>query len=50
MAKMGYASGLVIGLSIGYMVFSTGKPQWLVMMVEGDQQKKDRRARRRHRI
>ncbi|ESR55512.1 hypothetical protein CICLE_v10023754mg [Citrus x clementina] len=33
MAKMGYASGLVIGLSIGYMVFSTGKPQWLVMMV-----------------
>ncbi|ESR55505.1 hypothetical protein CICLE_v10023563mg, partial [Citrus x clementina] len=49
MVKMGYASGLVIGLSIGYMVFSTGKPQWLVMMVGEDQQKKDRRARRRHR-
>ncbi|KAH9723679.1 Receptor-like protein 7 [Citrus sinensis] len=49
MAKMGYASGLVIGLSIGYMVFSTGKPQWLVMMVEEDQQKKVRGARRRHR-
>ncbi|ESR55497.1 hypothetical protein CICLE_v10018961mg [Citrus x clementina] len=49
MAKMGYASGLVIGLSIGYMVFSTGKPQWFVRMVEGDQQKNVRRARRRHR-
>ncbi|KAH9779630.1 Receptor-like protein 6 [Citrus sinensis] len=47
MAKMGYASGLVIGLSIGYMVFSTGKPQWFVRMVEGDQQKNVRRARRR---
>lgn len=49
MAKMGYASGLVIGLSIGYMVFSTGKPQWFVRMVEGDQQKNVRRARQRHR-
>ena len=38
MAKIGYASGLVIGLSIGYMVFSAGKPQWSVRMVEGDHQ------------
>ncbi|KAH9779615.1 Receptor-like protein 7 [Citrus sinensis] len=49
MAKMGYASGLVIGLSIGYMVFSTGKPHWFVRLVEEDQQKNVRRARRRHR-
>ncbi|KAL5735776.1 hypothetical protein ACOSP7_030232 [Xanthoceras sorbifolium] len=31
---MGYGSGLVIGLSMGYIVFSTGKPWWLVSMVE----------------
>ncbi|ESR55514.1 hypothetical protein CICLE_v10023358mg [Citrus x clementina] len=50
MAKMGYAFGLVIGLSIGYMVFSAGKPQWFARMVEGDhQQMKARRAKRRQR-
>lgn len=46
MAKMGYASGLVIGLSIGYMVFSTGKPHWFVRLVEEDQQKNVRRDRK----
>ncbi|ESR59426.1 hypothetical protein CICLE_v10015570mg [Citrus x clementina] len=33
-AKMGYGSGLAIGLSIGYIVFGTGKPRWLVRMIE----------------
>ncbi|XP_024046694.1 receptor-like protein 9DC3 [Citrus clementina] len=33
-AMMGYASGLVIGFSIGYMAFATGRPRWLVRMVE----------------
>ncbi|ESR55511.1 hypothetical protein CICLE_v10023797mg [Citrus x clementina] len=47
MAKLGYASGVVIGLSIGYMVFSIGRPRWLVKMVERDQQKKVRRPRHR---
>ncbi|XP_044472668.1 receptor-like protein 9DC3 [Mangifera indica] len=42
-AMMGYGSGLVIGLSIGYIVFSTGKPWWLVKMVESGQQKIVRR-------
>ncbi|KAH9741462.1 Receptor like protein 22 [Citrus sinensis] len=28
LAKLGYASGVVIGLSIGYMAFVTGRPQW----------------------
>ncbi|ESR61446.1 hypothetical protein CICLE_v10018299mg, partial [Citrus x clementina] len=28
-AMMGYASGLVIGFSIGYMAFATGRPRWL---------------------
>ncbi|XP_057988914.1 receptor-like protein 9DC3 [Hevea brasiliensis] len=27
---MGYASGLVIGVAIGYIMFQTGKPQWFV--------------------
>ena len=31
---MGYGSGLIIGLSMGYIVFSTGKPWWFVSMVE----------------
>ncbi|KAH9779617.1 Receptor-like protein 6 [Citrus sinensis] len=50
MAKLGYASGLVIGLSIGYMVLSIGGPRWLVKMVERDQQNKVRRPRPRHRM
>ncbi|KAJ0113563.1 hypothetical protein Patl1_03529 [Pistacia atlantica] len=33
-AMMGYGSGLVIGLSIGYIVFTTRKPEWLIRMVE----------------
>ncbi|XP_006448691.2 receptor-like protein Cf-9 homolog [Citrus clementina] len=39
-AKMGYGSGLVIGLSIGYMVFVTGRPLWFVKMFEKKQSKK----------
>ena len=31
---MGYGSGLVIGLSMGYIVFSTGNPRWFVSRVE----------------
>ncbi|KAL5824005.1 hypothetical protein ACOSQ4_021905 [Xanthoceras sorbifolium] len=31
---MGYACGLVIGSSTGYMTLSTGKPKWIVSMVE----------------
>ncbi|KAH9789960.1 Receptor-like protein 33 [Citrus sinensis] len=40
-AKMGYASGLVIGLSIAYMVFATGRPWWFVKMIEEKQATKD---------
>ncbi|XP_031248861.1 receptor-like protein 34 [Pistacia vera] len=35
-AMMGYGSGLVIGLSMGYIVFTTRKPEWLIRMVERD--------------
>jgi hypothetical protein len=30
----GYACGAVFGLLLGYYVFLTGKPQWLVRLVE----------------
>lgn len=37
MAVMGYGSGFVIGLSMGYSVFATGWPKWFVRMVERKQ-------------
>ncbi|XP_024043100.1 receptor-like protein 9DC3 [Citrus clementina] len=49
-AKLGFASGVVIGLSIGYILLSIGRPRWLVKMVERDQQKKVRRRRPRDRM
>ncbi|KAK9226943.1 hypothetical protein WN943_011991 [Citrus x changshan-huyou] len=39
-AKIGYGSGLVIGMSIGYMVFSSGEPLWFMKMVVTWQSKK----------
>ncbi|BFG30176.1 hypothetical protein CerSpe_164500 [Prunus speciosa] len=30
---MGYASGVVIGISVGYLVLSNGTPDWLVKVV-----------------
>ncbi|KAG8484967.1 hypothetical protein CXB51_021834 [Gossypium anomalum] len=35
---MGYGSGVVLGLSLGYIVFTTGKPWWFVKKVERDWQ------------
>lgn len=32
---MGYGCGLVFGLEMGYIVFKTGKSQWLVRVFEG---------------
>ncbi|XP_044484984.1 receptor-like protein 7 [Mangifera indica] len=31
---MGYGCGLLLGLLIGYAVFSTGKPQWFLRIIE----------------
>ncbi|KAL1174982.1 hypothetical protein V6Z11_A04G054700 [Gossypium hirsutum] len=42
-AAMGYGSGLVIGLSMGYIVFTTGRPRWLVKMIKRNQEKRMRR-------
>ncbi|MBA0742649.1 hypothetical protein Gogos_015685, partial [Gossypium gossypioides] len=36
---MGYGCGLVLGLSMGYIVFTTGKPWWLIRIVERVQQR-----------
>ncbi|XP_022717774.1 receptor-like protein 12 [Durio zibethinus] len=39
-AMMGYGSGVVLGLSMGYIVFTTGRPWWIVRKIERDWQKK----------
>ncbi|KAL1103228.1 hypothetical protein V6Z11_D05G424200, partial [Gossypium hirsutum] len=31
---IGYGCGVVFGMSVGYVVFQTGKPKWLVNLVE----------------
>ncbi|KAA3472334.1 receptor-like protein 12 [Gossypium australe] len=36
---MGYGCGLVLGVSLGYIVLTTGKPRWLVMIIERVQQR-----------
>ncbi|KAJ9164540.1 hypothetical protein P3X46_024105 [Hevea brasiliensis] len=43
---MGYASGLVAGVAMGYIAFQTGKPQWFVTMVEAKQRKMGKRSMR----
>ncbi|GMJ05207.1 receptor like protein 20 [Hibiscus trionum] len=39
---MGYGSGLVFGISMAYVVFTTGRPWWLVRMIERDLKEKIR--------
>ncbi|MBA0771126.1 hypothetical protein Gotri_019644, partial [Gossypium trilobum] len=36
---MGYGCGLVLGVSLGYIVLTTGKPWWLVKIIERVQQR-----------
>ncbi|KAL1103307.1 hypothetical protein V6Z11_D05G430400 [Gossypium hirsutum] len=40
---IGYGCGVVFGMSVGYVVFLTGKPKWLVNLVENQQEKRRRR-------
>ncbi|XVE52923.1 hypothetical protein DITRI_Ditri02bG0163500 [Diplodiscus trichospermus] len=51
---VGYGCGVILGLIMGYLVFTTGKPQWLVRLVEADQPrrklKRPRIGRGRHGI
>ncbi|XP_031267571.1 receptor-like protein 33 [Pistacia vera] len=44
---IGYGCGMVFGLIMGYLVFSTGKPQWLIRIVEGEHRKKGRRPNKK---
>ncbi|XP_038697985.1 receptor-like protein 7 [Tripterygium wilfordii] len=46
---MGYSSGLVLGLSLGYIMFVTRKPEWLVRLIEGSWLKQVKRPNERHR-
>ncbi|OMO76617.1 hypothetical protein COLO4_25512 [Corchorus olitorius] len=37
-AAMGYGCGIVLGLSIGYIMFTIGRPWWIVRKIERDWQ------------
>ncbi|XP_031273141.1 receptor-like protein Cf-9 homolog [Pistacia vera] len=41
---IGYGCGMVFGMLIGYVVFSTGKPKWLAKIVEVEHHRKLGRA------
>ncbi|GLT35569.1 hypothetical protein SLA2020_100110 [Shorea laevis] len=47
-ALAGYGCGLVLGLSLGYIAFTIGKPWWVVKKVEKYQQKLVGRCNRSH--
>ncbi|KAH0987361.1 hypothetical protein GBA52_014538 [Prunus armeniaca] len=44
---MGYASGVVIGISVGYLVPSNGTPDWLVKVVGRKQRHRTREITQR---
>uniref|UniRef100_A0A2N9EP42 Leucine-rich repeat-containing N-terminal plant-type domain-containing protein n=1 Tax=Fagus sylvatica TaxID=28930 RepID=A0A2N9EP42_FAGSY len=43
---LGYGCGFMFGLGMGYLVFSLGRPKWLVNMVYGEQRNKVRRSKK----
>ncbi|TYI31790.1 hypothetical protein ES332_A04G009500v1 [Gossypium tomentosum] len=43
MALIGYGCGVVFGIFVGYVVFQTGKPKWLVNLVENQHEKRRKR-------
>ena len=42
----GYGCGFIFGLGLGYLVFSSGKPKWLVNIVYGKRHYKLRRSKK----
>ncbi|TYG71759.1 hypothetical protein ES288_D05G424100v1 [Gossypium darwinii] len=44
---IGYGCGVVFGMLVGYVVFQTGKPKWLVNLVENQHEKSRRRNQRK---
>ena len=48
--SMGYGCGTILGLVVGYLVFSTGKPKWFVGLIEKENHKNAKRqVQRGHR-
>ncbi|KAL5764871.1 hypothetical protein ACOSQ2_017465 [Xanthoceras sorbifolium] len=47
---IGYGFGTVLGMTMGYLVFSTGKPWWLVRIVEKENSRIARRLNNRCRV
>ena len=43
---LGYGWGFIFGLGLGYLVFSSGKPKWLVNIVYGKRHYKLRRSKK----
>ena len=43
---LGYGVGFMFGLGLGYLVFSSGKPKWLVNIVYGGRHNKVRRSKK----
>ena len=43
---LGYSCGFMFGLVLGYLVFSSGKPKWLVNIVYGGRHNKVRRSKK----
>ncbi|KAJ7963788.1 Receptor-like protein [Quillaja saponaria] len=44
---VGYGCGAIFGMSMGYFVFSKGKPKWLLRMIEGnDYHRSSKRVKR----
>ena len=43
---LGYGVGFMFGLGLGYLVFSSGKPIWLVNIFYGEQDNKVRRFKK----
>ncbi|OMP14166.1 hypothetical protein COLO4_00232 [Corchorus olitorius] len=42
---IGYGCGLVFGLAVGYVVFQTGKPKWVVTLVEDHQHRRRKKPK-----
>ncbi|XP_054818113.1 receptor-like protein 9DC3 [Prosopis cineraria] len=45
---LGYGCGMIFGILMGYVVFSIGKPRWLVKFFGGQPMKQAKRTRRAH--
>ncbi|XP_022718039.1 receptor-like protein 12 [Durio zibethinus] len=46
---MGYGCGLIFGLACGCLVFQTGKPKWIVNLVEGKRLQNGKRSKKNRR-